>query len=81
MVYPSSPQFQVQACPDCGAAVANTAVEDHRCEHSRFVEYQLLVLRAETLSLEVELQQWLDTAEGRFAAYYAARDRAAGLTR
>jgi nitroreductase len=74
---PSRPQFQYQACHDCGAPVPNDAPEEHRCEHGRFVEYQMLVLRAEILAFEAELQGWLDTAEGRFASYYASRQRAA----
>ena len=76
-VFPSRPQFQFQACVECGAPVPNDAPEEHRCEPGRFVEYQMLVLRAEILAFEVELQDWLDTAEGRFASYYAARERAA----
>jgi phage portal protein BeeE len=73
------PQSQFQPCPDCGAPVQSEEDDAHRCEQRRFVEYQMLVLRPEIVAFEAELCDWLDTPQGRFAAYYAERERDAAL--
>jgi hypothetical protein len=69
------PQSQFQPCPDCGAPVTEEEDAAHRCERRRFVEYQMLVLRPEIVAFEAELWDWLATPHGRFAAYYAERER------
>ena len=69
------PQSQYQACPDCGAPVTTEEDDAHRCEQRRFVEYQMLMLRPEIVAFETQLLAWLDTAQGQFASYYAARER------
>jgi hypothetical protein len=48
---------------------------EHRCERARYVEYQLLLLRPQVAALELQFHDWLRTPHGRFAAYYAARER------
>jgi len=73
------PQSQFQPCPDCGAPVPNEEDEAHRCERRRFIEYQMLVLRPEIVAFEAQLSDWLETPQGRFATYYAARSRFAAL--
>ena len=74
-MFASDSQFRIQPCPDCGAPVSEEEGSAHRCEQRRFVEYQLLLLRPEVLTFENELSDWLGTPQGRFAAYYAERDR------
>ncbi len=69
------PQSQYQPCPDCGAPVAQDEEVAHRCERRRFVEYQMLLLRPEIVAFEDELGMWLRTPQGRFAQYYAERER------
>ena len=69
------PQSQYQPCPDCGAPVAVEEEEVHRCERRRYVEYQMLLLRPEIVGFEDELAAWLRTPQGRFAQYYARRER------
>ncbi|MDX6511119.1 MAG: hypothetical protein QOE36_623 [Gaiellaceae bacterium] len=69
------PQSQFEPCPDCGAPVPNEEDDAHRCERRRFVEYQMLLMRPEIVAFENELASWLGTPEGRFAAYYARRER------
>jgi NAD-dependent SIR2 family protein deacetylase len=69
------PQSQFQPCPDCGAPVPSEEDEAHRCERRRFVEYQMLVLRPEIVAFDAQLSDWLETPQGRFATYYAARER------
>jgi hypothetical protein len=48
---------------------------DHRCETQRYVEYQMLLLRLQISAFEQQYRDWLRTPEGRFSAYYAARQR------
>jgi hypothetical protein len=69
------PQSQYQPCPDCGAPIALEETEEHSCEQRRFVEYQMLLLRPEIVAFEDELACWLRTPQGRFARYYAQRER------
>jgi NAD-dependent SIR2 family protein deacetylase len=69
------PQSQYQPCPDCGAPVACDESDEHSCERRRFVEYQMLLLRPAIVAFEDELAAWLRTPHGRFARYYARRQR------
>jgi len=74
-VFAYYPQSQYHPCPDCGAPVPHEEEESHRCERRRYVEYQMLLLRPEVIAFEEQLEAWLETPRGRFAAYYAARER------
>jgi hypothetical protein len=47
----------------------------HQCERQRYVEYQMLLLRLQIAAFEQQLTDWLRTPQGRFATYYAARER------
>jgi hypothetical protein len=47
----------------------------HECEGQRFVEYQMLLLRLQIAAFDRQFSDWLRTPQGRFAAYYAARER------
>jgi hypothetical protein len=69
------PQSQYSACPECGAPVLTEEETVHRCELQRYVEYQMLVLRLQISAFEQQFNDWLHTPQGRFAAYYAARQR------
>ena len=69
------PQSQYVPCPDCGAPVPAEEEADHSCELDRFVEYQLLLLRPQIAAFELQFHDWLCTPQGRFALYYAARQR------
>jgi hypothetical protein len=69
------PQSQYAPCPDCGAPVSVEDEDEHRCERHRYVEYQLLLLRPQIVAFEREFAAWLDTVQGRFASYYALRQR------
>jgi hypothetical protein len=69
------PQSQYAPCPDCGAPVLVDEETLHRCERQRYVEYQMLLLRLQISAFEQQFNDWLRTPQGRFSAYYAARDR------
>ena len=47
----------------------------HECERQRYVEYQMLLLRLQISAFEQQFSDWLRTPQGRFARYYAARER------
>jgi hypothetical protein len=47
----------------------------HQCERQRYVEYQMLLLRLQIGAFEHQFSDWLRTPEGRFASFYAARQR------
>ena len=59
------------ACPSCGAAVHRDEHAGHVCDEAR------QLVRAELAGFDSELGYWLATPQGRFAAWLAARDRAA----
>ena len=70
------PQSRYTPCPDCGAPVpVDEEAGAHECERQRYVEYQMLLLRLQIAAFEQQFNDWLHTPNGRFAAYYAARER------
>jgi hypothetical protein len=69
------PQSRYTPCPDCGAPVPADEDTVHECERQRYVEYQMLLHRLQISAFEQQFNDWLHTPHGRFAAYYAARER------
>ena len=69
------PQSQYKPCPSCGAPILVEAETTHECERQRYVEYQMLLLRLQIAAFDRQFSDWLRTPQGRFAAYYAARER------
>jgi len=69
------PQPQYLPCPECGESVACDDGVEHVCDAERRLDYVLLHLREEIAELEEQVGAWLDSAEGRFAAWLAERDR------
>lgn len=65
-------------CPDCGASLERDERDSHTCEQERRLDYQLFQLRDELELFEGELSRYLSSPEGRFARWYAARDRRRG---
>ena len=61
-------------CAECGASVPRTAADQHACDPQRWVEYQMLALRAAIDSFEDDLRKHLAAKEGRFEVWLAARD-------
>jgi hypothetical protein len=69
------PQSQYKPCPSCGAPILVEEETTHECELQRYVEYQMLLLRLQIAAFDQQFSDWLRTPQGRFAAYYAARER------
>ncbi|HEY7793416.1 MAG TPA: hypothetical protein VIA10_05360 [Gaiellaceae bacterium] len=72
---PSFPHPSHMPCPDCGASVAVGERDTHTCDDERWVEYQLFQLRDEVDALEPQIAAYLDSPDGRFRLWLAARDR------
>jgi hypothetical protein len=61
-------------CPECGAVIAPDG-GGHECDEERRRWHQLFLVNTEIASFERELRAYLSSPEGRFEAYYAARER------
>ncbi len=60
-------------CTECGASVDRFAAVAHRCSPDRSVDYRMFALREDIAQFEPRLQEYLDTARGRFETWLAAR--------
>ncbi len=71
------PEPEFMPCPDCGGSVTRAERAEHQCDRERLLDYDIVRLRPELEGLECEFGDYLETPQGRFAAWYAARRRAA----
>jgi hypothetical protein len=74
-MFGSLPQPAFMPCPSCGASLARGSQEEHVCDEAQRTSYELLQLRIESDRFDGELTRWLASPHGRFAVYYAERDR------
>jgi hypothetical protein len=74
-MFGSLPQPAFMPCPHCGASVARSQQGEHVCDVEQRTSYELLQIRIETDRFDTELMRWLASPSGRFAAYYAERQR------
>ena len=67
--------YGYRSCPDCGVAVqaSRLAADDHACASERYVNHQMLKAHRGVQHFENDLAGWLQTPQGRFAAFYARR--------
>jgi hypothetical protein len=65
-------------CTECGSSVAAAEREEHVCDPERLLDYRMFQLREEITGLEAGLREFLDSAQGRFAAWLAERERPTG---
>lgn len=61
-------------CAECGGSVDRTSDVAHTCDPERLLDYQMFCLRKEIETLQSGFVQFLDSAEGRFQRWLAARD-------
>jgi hypothetical protein len=71
------PQPAFVPCSGCGASVPTDGHEQHVCDPDQRSRYEAFRVRLEIERFDGELKSWLGTAEGRFAMFYAARERRA----
>lgn len=76
-MFGSLPQPAHMPCPDCGASVPRAEHGEHVCEPDQRERFQLFQVRLELEQFDGELTSWLATPSGRFAVFYAARQRRA----
>jgi hypothetical protein len=62
-------------CSECGASLARGEEDRHVCDEHRRLKYQLIQLRAEVAGFDDHLAAYLDSPQGRFELWYAARER------
>jgi hypothetical protein len=70
--------FDYTSCPDCGTSVRleSLAGELHRCDGHQRVEHVIrLALAVEADIFEHQWRDYLDSPQGRFEVFYAARAR------
>jgi hypothetical protein len=70
------PQPDYMPCPDCGGSVCvHGEPPTHVCDEDRRLDFDLVEFREEIERLEPELAEWLETPDGRFAAWLAEHGR------
>jgi len=50
-------------------------LDEHVCEHERWIGYQVFQLRHEIDDFDTELAMYLDSPKGQFDLWYAERER------
>jgi hypothetical protein len=76
-MFGSLPQPAFMPCPACGASVAREQTEQHVCDPEQRTRYESFRALLEVERFDGELTSWLRTPAGRFAIFYAARERRA----
>jgi hypothetical protein len=61
-------------CPECGASLDRCDEAPHRCDPERLLDYRMFALRHEVAWFDPLLASFLDSPEGRFETWLAARD-------
>jgi hypothetical protein len=61
-------------CTECGASVERSQADEHRCDPERLLDFRMFGLRDEVAALEAGLVAFLDSPNGRFHRWLAARD-------
>jgi rRNA maturation protein Nop10 len=74
-MFPSLPHPRHMPCPECGESVAVEGPDRHTCDEERWATYQLFQLRHEVEALEGQLANYLESPQGRFELWDAARRR------
>jgi hypothetical protein len=62
-------------CARCGMSLTRVDRESHVCDAERRARFEAFQARHELAEFERELARFLDSPRGRFAVYYAERDR------
>ena len=61
-------------CPECGASLERADVSLHSCDPDRLLDFRMFALRHEIAWLDRLVASFLETPEGRFETWLAARD-------
>jgi hypothetical protein len=71
------PQPAYMPCPECGASVPAEKHAEHACDPDQRSRYESFRVKLEIERFDGELTTWLCTPAGRFAIFYAERQRLA----
>lgn len=71
------PEPLFRPCPRCGESIARRDQSEHVCEEVRRLAHEGMQIRLEAERFDEELATWLASSVGRFAVYYAERQRRA----
>jgi hypothetical protein len=69
------PQPSFMPCTTCGASVAREERGTHECDEERRLDYQVHQLREEIEAFGSSFAAFLETPQGRFAAWDAEQRR------
>jgi hypothetical protein len=62
-------------CENCGTSLSRADRETHLCDAERLARFQTFQVRHELAAFDRQLDAFFETDAGRFAVYYAERDR------
>jgi hypothetical protein len=62
-------------CSQCGAPVEHANEDEHVCDRTRLLDYQMFQLREEIAAVEREVGAYFDSPQGRFELWLAERER------
>ena len=65
----------LRSCSECGEVMPRDDLDGHVCDRERWLDYELARQRPSLQAFDAELADWLQSAHGRFAVFYAARGR------
>ena len=63
------------ACDACGSFLSRLDRETHACDSARRARFEAFQARQELAGFDRQLAAFLQSPPGRFAVYYADRDR------
>lgn len=66
---------EYMSCDTCGMPLSRADRQRHVCDREQRARFEGFQLRAEVAALERELAAFLESPAGRFALYYAERER------
>jgi hypothetical protein len=69
------PEPKHMPCHDCGASLARETRAEHTCDAERRLDYVLFQHRHEVEAFDGELSRYLESPQGRFAAWDAELHR------
>jgi len=64
-------------CPDCGTSVPLDGIRPHRCDERHRADRIAAIALSAVERFEHQLGEYLETPQGRFELFYAARERGA----
>ena len=60
-------------CERCGASLERSERDRHECSPERLLDYRMFFLRDEVARFESSLSRYLDSPDGRFEVWSAAK--------